>query len=362
MGGGRPSRRGLGAGSTLLALANRPPPWPSPYKGGRDGSANPSPAVPLPAPMPPICVIGDVHGHLQLALCVAARWQRELGTPFDAVLLCGDVGSFTHDSQLDNATRRHGRENPCEFEFLTQWSTDPPAPWLRHIFTPVDEGGLGLTCPVAFVHGNHEGFAHLAPLARRAPANPVPVRELPAADSGGHLRYLPSGWRVTTDAGKVVGGVGGIEAGQRRARYHDLAYLDEDAILRLLVAPPFDLLITHQGPGGVQGDHGSPSLQPLLDAGVAAVWCHGHSAPVPGPVEFGRTTVVPLRDAAFPKSLARRDHFGEDAFALVDGPTVTRGRPAFWRDYRFKRWHDAGGGRLVCPDLWPWARGRVSVF
>ena len=59
-----------------------------------------------------IAVVGDTHGHLQLALCVLARWQIELGAAFDAVLLCGDVGSFTDDEELDNATRAHAGRNP----------------------------------------------------------------------------------------------------------------------------------------------------------------------------------------------------------------------------------------------------------
>ena len=49
-------------------------------------------------------IVGDVHGHLQLALCTLARWQRERGgSAFDAVFLCGDVGTFTEDAQLDSA-------------------------------------------------------------------------------------------------------------------------------------------------------------------------------------------------------------------------------------------------------------------
>src|SRR4051812_38312402 len=106
-------------------------------------------------------VVGDCHGHLQLALCALARWQRELGRAFEAVFLCGDVGAFTADAQLDSTTRRHGKTNPCELEFLTQWATQPPAPWLRFLFTPEEEGGLGLLCPIVMVSGNHEGLAHL---------------------------------------------------------------------------------------------------------------------------------------------------------------------------------------------------------
>lgn len=52
-------------------------------------------------------VVGDTHGHLQLATCVVARWQKELGIRLEALFLCGDVGTFTDDAQLDSATRRH---------------------------------------------------------------------------------------------------------------------------------------------------------------------------------------------------------------------------------------------------------------
>ena len=47
-----------------------------------------------------------------------ACWQREQSTVFEAVFLCGNVGVFTSDNQLDKATRRLGKTNPCELEFL----------------------------------------------------------------------------------------------------------------------------------------------------------------------------------------------------------------------------------------------------
>ena len=171
-----------------------------------------------------ICAVGDVHGHLQLALCVAARWQRELGVSFDAVFLCGDVGAFTAEDQLDSATRSHARSNPCELEFLRQWSAEPPPEWLARIFQPLDTGGLGLSCPVAMVHGNHEGFEHLEQLVPDAPPEAPPkMEDLPALDTAGHLRYLPSGWQCLTPGGLRVAGIGGVEPNQRRAAYHSMA-------------------------------------------------------------------------------------------------------------------------------------------
>jgi hypothetical protein len=135
-----------------------------------------------------IAIVGGAHGHLQLALCMLARLGREEGLASDAVFLCGEVGTFTEDSQLDNATGRHARTNPCELEFLWQWATDPPAPWLDAIFRPVKEEGLRLGCPVVMVHGNQEGFGRLQELVRPVPARPVSVSELPTVDAGGHIR------------------------------------------------------------------------------------------------------------------------------------------------------------------------------
>jgi hypothetical protein len=303
--------------------------------------------------------VGDVHGHLQLALCVVARWQCLLNQKFDAVFLCGDVGTFTDYWQLDNATLRHAKANPCELEFLQQWATHPPAPWLEHIFLPQPDG-LGLDCPVVMVHGNHEGFPHLETLApRRPPSEFVGVHDLPTVDPGGHLRLLPSGWRLRTPGGYTVAGVGGMERGQRRADYHRMAYVDDGAV-ELLLSAKVDVLLTHQGPSSVQGEHGSDTLQMLLDAGVARVWFHGHGTPNPDPIRAGpddSTLVVPLGDVAF----GGRGHTaGDPGLAgwswtrlTPTEVSVTRDTPPFWRDYRRGKWHATPDRGLVCPDLVP---------
>jgi hypothetical protein len=301
-----------------------------------------------------ICVIGDTHGHLQLGLCTAARWQRELGVAFEAVFLAGDIGSFTEDSQLDSATRRHAKTNPCELEFLYQWAVDPQPPWLEPIFLPQESGGLGLTCPVVMVHGNHEGFAHLETLFPRSlPAEPVEINQLPTVDPGDWIRYLLSGWKCRTRSGRVVAGVGGIEAGQRAAKYHPLAYLDERAIGALLGSSPVDVLVTHQGPAQVQFGHGSPSLDPLLECGLARHWFHGHSTPQLDISTVGRSSVVPLCDIAFSSRGAATGDPGDHGWSYLKFGTneVVRERPAFWREYRRRKWTEVPGGQLVCPDL-----------
>jgi predicted phosphodiesterase len=303
-----------------------------------------------------ILVVGDVHGHLQLALCVAARWQEELRAEFDAVLLCGDVGVFPDVSKLDRATLRHAERNPCEIEFPLQWATEPPAPWLDSIFLPKEDGGLGLLCPVAMVHGNHEDFDHLASLVQgRPPAEAVPMGNLPAVDPGLRIRYIPSGWKAATPSGLVVAAVGGIEDNRRKPGRHPLAWIDEGAVLNLAAGGPTDVLITHQGPSGAQEDHGSETLQILLDAQVASLWFHGHSVRNPDPPQTGRTRVVPLDDIPFSGSGARGGEAGEGGWAIAsfeDGTVqAAREKPPFLSDFNLNRWRRRKDGLLICPPL-----------
>lgn len=304
-----------------------------------------------------VAVIGDVHGHLQLGLCVVARWQKELGVPFEAVFLCGDVGSFTSEDELDNATRRHASENPCELEYLRQWAVAPSAPWLDWIFRTESEEGLGLEATLIMVHGNHEGFAHLATLVpAKLPTAPVHVEDLPAVDPGRRIRYLPSGWIVALPSGCLAAGVGGIERGQRRVAYHEMAYVDASAILHILEqGRKVDLLLTHQGPASIQGAGGSPTLQTLGDRGIASAWFHGHSVHEPAIRHMGRTLVVPLDDIAFPMKGPDRDEPGREGWAAVtidEGEIkVRREAPGFLRDFRRHNWIRTKSGQLISPAL-----------
>jgi hypothetical protein len=197
-------------------------------------------------------------------------------------------------------------------------------------------------------------------MPHRFPTQAVRPEDLPGVDAQRFIRYLPSGWEVQV-AGLTVAGVGGIERGQRRAKYHPMAYLNEDAVSWLLGRPRADLMITHQGPAAVQGEsHGSVTLQLLLDNVPPALWFHGHSTPHfdladagPG----GVCTVVPLGDVAFPKKGPNKHEPGPNGWALVqsdeDGLEVVRGTPAFLREYRRHRWVLSRDGRLICPDLAP---------
>jgi len=307
-----------------------------------------------------ICVTGDVHGHMQLALLVAARWQLELGITFAAVLLCGDIGAFSDRARLDKATRRHADENPCELEMLNQWMCDPPAPWLRRIFDSVDDGGLGLACPVIAVHGNHEDFElleRIAPTTATIPAEPVPPSHLPRLDPAGRISFLPSGWRTVTASGLIVGAIGGIQPGQRpKAGYPPRAYISEDAVLSFCDRPAVDALISHQGPAEIQGmQRGSDHLDVILKCGLIRTWFHGHSIADDTIRTVGETTVVPLNGIPFQTRGPDAGMPGTDAWcwARYNGAEleVVRELPRFWREFDQRRWIRRPDGQLVAPQL-----------
>jgi len=145
-----------------------------------------------------------------------------------------------------------------------------------------------------------------------------------------------------------------------------MAYLEDEAILRLAEGEKVDVLITHHGPARVQVNHGAPSLDVLLDAEVARVWFHGHSAPNMARARYGPnggTLVVPLGDIAFP-GRDEDEGPGKDGWSWArfgDDVEVERKIPPFWREFRRRRWRRDGQGGLVCPELaqGKWWRKRI---
>ena len=78
-----------------------------------------------------------------------------------------------------------------------------------------------------------------------------------------------------------------------------MAYIESDAVEFLAVQPSVDILLTHQGPAGLQGDHGSETLDRLVDIEFAKFWFHGHSTPVKTPMRFGESKLFPWEISHF---------------------------------------------------------------
>ncbi len=298
--------------------------------------------------------MGDVHGHLQLALSVAHLWQRELGEEFEAVLLVGDLGTFTSEDKLDKATRRFAERNPMELEFMYQWLQTPPPPWIEGIFKPVSEGGLGIRNVIA-IHGNHEDFEYLRSITpERPPSMPVDLEELPSLDPNGFIKYLPNTWVVRLPSGTTVAGLGGVTDQKK-------GLITGEELKRMVSTleemGPVDILLTHQGPEAVQGDLGSPELNDLL--GGARYWFHGHKVRRTDVVEIKGSTVVPLQPANFSHS-RELDPNGWAVLRIGEEEEVWRGLPKGAPEVargRWIRWKFNGREIFVSPLLWAFLGG-----
>jgi hypothetical protein len=53
-----------------------------------------------------IAVLGDLHGHIDLALSILKRWEKEHGKSLDSIIQVGDLGYFPDLERIDSATKR----------------------------------------------------------------------------------------------------------------------------------------------------------------------------------------------------------------------------------------------------------------
>ncbi|NWG14672.1 MAG: metallophosphoesterase [Acidobacteria bacterium] len=307
-----------------------------------------------------VLACGDVHGHFLLALGVAARWQQEAAFEWDAVLFAGDLGAFYDEQDLDSATRRHARSNPCELEFLRLWTQNPPSPLVDAVFADPGKGGLGLRCPILTVLGNHEGFSYIATLVPRSkPLEAVGVSDLPALDPGNRIRLLPSGWSVRLPSGLVISGLGGIQKGSRYAGYLSMAFIDDGAVENYVAnAVRTDVLLAHEGPPAAFASGGAELLEWAARENPPQVYVHGHHVEREVPFilfpDKGKPLVVGVRDVAF----KRRDGMPGSGWVVMEfddpgiAPRMVMGAPeGILREFRLKRWRATRGGILVPPVL-----------
>jgi len=128
-----------------------------------------------------IAVLGDLHGHLDLALSILKKYESVTNTKLDAILQVGDLGYFPDLSRLDDATAKFAKKDPIELgfqDFLNETEVSK-----RHF-----EGQeTKIDADLVFIAGNHEDQEKLRKLESSAKKAPIPV------DFFGKILYLPSG-------------------------------------------------------------------------------------------------------------------------------------------------------------------------
>ncbi len=179
-----------------------------------------------------IAVLGDLHGHIGLALRLLRHWERAHNRKIDFALQVGDFGVWPQpELRLDEATRRFAERDPREISFPDY--TRPSSEATRFLAQGSNDF---LSCPVVFVKGNHEDFQYLAELESEHPAGAIPV------DYYQRFWYIPNGRMLELAAGDRslrVGALGGLERGPEMTKFT----LRE--VKNLIRKAPIDILLAH---------------------------------------------------------------------------------------------------------------------
>ncbi len=180
-----------------------------------------------------IAVLGDLHGHINLAILVLKEWEKTNQQKIDLVFQVGDFGVWPYPhTRIDKATKRFSENDTEEISFpLFLEETDLSA----RLFNPLSEDSF--KSPIIFIKGNHEDFEYLSKLECEKEQSLIPV------DYYQRLLYLPNG-RVTSlrenGISLNVGSLGGIS----RCRTRGGEYTLDEA--RKLIGPEFDIFLAHE--------------------------------------------------------------------------------------------------------------------
>ncbi len=178
-----------------------------------------------------IAVLGDLHGHLDLALSVLKKYEKVTNAKLDSILQVGDLGYFPDLSKLDEATAKFAKKDPVELgfqDFLNETDISK-----RHF----DNKETKIDADLVFIAGNHEDQESLRILESSARKVPIPV------DFFGKILYLPPGEVYEIKKGDLklrVSGLGRISGGVK-----DYNFSHSD-LRRINNLGNIDIFLTHE--------------------------------------------------------------------------------------------------------------------
>lgn len=198
-----------------------------------------------------IAVLGDLHGHINLALSILKKWEIENKTNLDSILQVGDLGYFPDISKLDRATLKFAKEDPEELgfqDFLQE--TDASR---RHFYGEETK----LNSDLVFIAGNHDDQDKLRELESSARHFPVPV------DYYGKILYLPAGEIYEINKGKLkikVSGLGRISGNSQNYNFTNADLRKVKSLSNI------DILLTHEPQSGIFNERGSEEVREVLQS------------------------------------------------------------------------------------------------
>ncbi len=180
-----------------------------------------------------IAVLGDLHGHINLATLILKEWGKTTNQKIDFALQVGDFGVWPYPhTRIDKATKRFSENNVEEISFpLFLEDTEIS----RTLFNPDSEESF--KAPFIFIKGNHEDFVYLGELESENIQPLIPV------DYYQRFLYLPNGRVGTLNENGIklkVGSLGGIY----RCKAKGGEYSEAEA--KKLIVEEFDIFLAHE--------------------------------------------------------------------------------------------------------------------
>ncbi len=196
-----------------------------------------------------IAVLGDLHGHLGLALLLLEKWEKKTKNSLDLILQVGDFGIWPYPSiRLDNATKRFSKKDPEEISFEGFYNGTS---LLAKYFLEQRK----IEAPIICIRGNHEDFYFLNSFTRKR-------KELQPIDHYQRIFYLANGESYLFQSGDhslKIAGLGGIDT------HHTEEGFNDKEINRLYGEREIDIFLTHQAPTNLPNKRGSERIQSLID-------------------------------------------------------------------------------------------------
>jgi len=214
-----------------------------------------------------IAIFSDIHGKLLLPFKLVDLYQKETGKKVDFILQCGDLGAYPYLEKLDKATIKHAQQDRDELGFHDDFMKADPG-----INSFLEKLGINMIC----VRGNHEDHDYLDDLEEQhQPASKFPI------DVYQRVWMCRSGCRQDLEAENEalsLVGIGRIGDRKGRSEKRFIQNYERMEVKKLYKGKGvFDILITHDKAGALEGDYGMKEIRDLLDNVIFQYHFYGHT-------------------------------------------------------------------------------------
>jgi hypothetical protein len=192
-----------------------------------------------------LAVLGDLHGHITLALKALERWRQISGLDFDAIAQVGDMGVFDEHTVLDPVTAEMSAKDPEELGFANYREQSGEGDYF------FGEKGVFRGIPFYFITGNHDDARLL-----HGVENPCFYH---------NMRHIPNGRNVTyeKDGRQIL--IGGLGHGSGRSE------------ARKLQGKNIDILLAHHPPRSEINEVGDENLGDFVEIEKPKSTFFGHT-------------------------------------------------------------------------------------